>query len=315
VIDRASLLVEDAERSGGALDAVLAAWDGSVLPSGAVRFVGLGSSRFAALLVAESLLAAGRVARVDAASGCPAQPIPGETVFAVSASGRTTEVVEAARALAGSCPVVAVTNDPASPLAAAASRCLALRAGTEASGIATLTFRATVAALALETGAARREDLATAIAAVRAVLLGGRAWIGPAADQLDAASGIDVIAGPGHVGAAEQAALMLREAPRLRAVAYEAAEWLHTGVYTALPGHALVVLPGAGDIGEIADTVRRRGGTVVDLAPVLAPLERVAATTLAMPLATSVAVELLAAELWRRAGRQEAAQPGLALGR
>ena len=44
---------------------------------------------------------------------------------------------------------------------------------------------------------------------------------------------------------------MLREAPRLPAHAYETGDWLHTGVYLALPGHRVAAVPGLGG--------RRRG--------------------------------------------------------
>jgi hypothetical protein len=39
---------------------------------------------------------------------------------------------------------------------------------------------------------------------------------------------------------ADQAVLMLREAPRLPAVAHDTGDWLHTAVYLAIPGHRVV---------------------------------------------------------------------------
>ena len=68
---------------------------------------------------------------------------------AISASGRTAEVMAAARRHRGQSLVVAVTNDPESALASEADHVLPLLAGSEASGIATRTFRATVAVLAM----------------------------------------------------------------------------------------------------------------------------------------------------------------------
>ena len=46
------------------------------------------------------------------------------------------------------------------------------------------------------------------------------------------------------LGLAEQAALMLREAPRLPAVAHETGDWLHTAVYLAFPGHRALMFSG-----------------------------------------------------------------------
>ena len=69
--------------------------------------------------------------------------------IAISASGRTPEVIEAARRHRGSSLVVGLTNDPGSPLAGEADIVLPLLAGEERSGVASRTFRATVAVLGL----------------------------------------------------------------------------------------------------------------------------------------------------------------------
>ncbi len=290
MIDRAALLRAEALEAPDRLARLLDSWDAGPIARGAVRFVGLGSSRFASQVVAATLGADGRVARVQVASlDPPPPPIPGETVFAVSASGRTPEVVAVARALRDRCAVVAVTNDPASPLAEAAPTCLALHAGREASGIASATYRATLAVLALATGV-------TTIEALRGVAasLGGvdRETISAQVRLLDVANSVDVVASTELLGAAEQAALMLREAPRLRAAAWDAAEWLHTAIYTALPGHVLLVLGDSPYRDELATTVQGRGGTVVHLPG------PAGAAPLQAALSLSAGVERLAADLW-----------------
>ena len=117
-----------------------------------------------------------------------------------------------------------------------------LHAGVESSGIACRSFRATIAALAVLTGLATPAGLRHAVAAVTDRL----GWLDEAApafaDVLDGAPSIDILADPSMVGLAEQAALMFREAPRPPARAYETADWLHTGVYLALPGHRVVLV-------------------------------------------------------------------------
>ena len=80
------------------------------------------------------------------------------------------------------------------------------------------------------------------------------------ADALDGAPSIDVLADASLLGVAEQAALMLREAPRLPAHAFETGDWLHTGVYLALPGHRVVLLEGSPADDEVVRTVERRAG-------------------------------------------------------
>ena len=113
--------------------------------------------------------------------------------------------------------VIAVTNDPDSPLAANADVVLALLAGDEVSGIATRTYRATVATLGLlaggMTGAGPSvDDLRPVVDALGAAIASRDEWLLEAADRLDGAPAIDVVSGAAELGIAEQAALMLREA-------------------------------------------------------------------------------------------------------
>jgi fructoselysine-6-P-deglycase FrlB-like protein len=297
--DRATLFEADIDASADALARLLdqaprpalAPTDGR---SGRLALVGLGSSRFAALIVASHLRAAGRDAWAEYASSDPGTaPAHDLTLVAISASGRTREVVETANRHRGMSRVVAVTNDPGSPLAAHADLVVPLHAGTEASGIACRTFRATVAALAMLAGVPA-DDLRSAVAALSTRIESRTDWIGPLADGLDGAPSIDVLADASLLGIAEQGALMLREAPRLPARAYDTGDWLHVGVYLALPGHRALMYPGARTDHEVIATVERRGGTVLRVEPAIGgPIARA--------LADSVAAELVAAELWRRA--------------
>ena len=87
---------------------------------------------------------------------------------------------------------------------------------------------------------------------------------------------------------------MLREAPRLPAHAYETADWLHSGVYLALPGHRVVVVPGSDADGEVVATVERRAGAVVRL-----PADP-RAGSIVRAIVESVRAEQLAAALWSR---------------
>ena len=79
------------------------------------------------------------------------------------------------------------------------------------------------------------------------MLEGRGAWLATTAELLDGADAIGVIAPAASQGSAEQAALLFREGPRLRASAHEAVDWAHTAIYIALsrvPRH-----PPAGDAG------------------------------------------------------------------
>ena len=257
-----------------------------------VAFTGLGSSRYAALIVAAHLRATGATAWVEYPSaGAGSQPAVDLVLVAVSASGRTREVVDAAKAHHGRSLVVAVTNDLGSPLAATTDIVVPMLAGEETAGIACRTFRATVAALAILTGTPAA-DLQPAVGALAERIETRAEWIPPMVEALDRAPSIDVLADASLLGLAEQGALMLREGPRLPAVAYETGDWLHTGVYLALPGHRSVVYQGApADEAAIA-TVERRGGRGIRVAP--AP-----GSPIVRALVESVVAELVAAESWR----------------
>lgn len=297
--DRAALLEADVIASADALARILdeaprAALGATGGRPGRLALVGLGSSRFAALIAASHLRAAGRVAWAEHASSDPGTaPARDLTLVAISASGRTRDVVETAARHRGTSRVVAVTNDPGSPLAEQADTVLPLLAGEERSGIACRTFRATVAALAV-LGGVRGDDLRPAVAALATRIDSRADWIGPLADGLDGAASIDVLADASLLGLAEQAALMLREAPRLPARAYDTGDWLHVGVYLALPGHRALMYPGARADHEVIATVERRGGTALRVEPASGgPIHRA--------LVESVVAELVAADLWRRA--------------
>lgn len=308
--DRVDQLLDDILAGPAALNRLLAAYDvpGSPLARAMAAigrrsrfaFAGLGSSRYAASIVATVIRAGGSSAWVESAStGVPTAPASDLVFVAVSASGRTPEVVAAARKHRGESLVIAVTNEPGSALAAEADHVLPVHAGEETSGIATRTFRGTVAVLGMLAGRTPASLTPTVADLAVAIERSGR-WLPSMADALDGASAIDVLADAAIIGLADQAALMLREAPRLPAVAHDTGDWLHTAVYLAIPGHHAVLFPGAAADAQVVATIERRGGTVLSVpgAPVDAdPFRRV--------MVDSVCAELLAAELWRRTSAEE----------
>ena len=110
------------------------------------------------------------------------------------------------------------------------------------------------------------------------------------------------------LGTVSQAALLLREGPRLPAVAHDAGDWLHTAIYVALPGHRVVLYSGTPYDETLVRIVAGRGGqTVVVGSPVVGAALTIAvppttpADTLGGGLVRSVIAELLAAALWDRA--------------
>lgn len=300
---RAPAALERLFRAYASPDSSLAAVSAALPRERRFTFAGLGSSRYAGLLAASELRATGESAWVEYAStGRPTAPAADLVFVAISASGRTAEVVAAARRHRGRSVVVAVTNDPASALAAEADHVLPLHAGAESAGIATRTFRATVAVLAM-LGGRPPASLASTVADLAVATESAEPWVTSTADGIDGASAIDVLADAGALGLADQAALMLREAPRLPAVAHDTGDWLHTAVYLAIPGHRVLLFPGAAADAEVIATVERRGGMVLSVPQVSAA--GVTTDVVRRAIVESVTVELLATELWRRTTAQE----------
>ena len=308
--DRVAQLLDDVLAGPAALNRLLAAYAAPDSPLERARpaldgrsrfaFAGLGSSRYAASIASTVVCEAGSSAWVEYASTrAPTMPASDLVFVAVSASGGTAEVVAAARRHRARSLVIAVTNDVGSALAAEADHVLPLHAGAEVSGIATRTFRATIAVLAMLTGRTP-DSLAPAVADLAVAIEQGGAWLPDMADALDGAAAIDVLADAAILGLADQAALMLREAPRLRAVAHDTGDWLHTAVYLAVPGHRAVLFPGAAADAEVIATIERRGGTVISMPSVAADADPFRRT-----LVDSVGGELLAAELWRRTSAED----------
>ena len=293
-------------------DGPLSALDGIVARR--VLVTGLGSSRFAGMTAVAAMRAAGLEAWTEpAASEAPTRPSAETVVFAVSASGSTPEVVEAIRRHRSTGAVVGVTNRPDSPVATEADLVLPLLAGEEHAGVSTRTYGATLAVLGLAAGRLGAvgptvEELREAVAALRRLHRGRGPSIARAADLLDGAPSIDVIAGSRRPGSASQGALLLREGPRLTAQAHDTTDWAHVAVYTALPGHRAVLFGGSAADEDVIRTVARRGGETLVIGERLVG----AARTIGVPLAPAAhpipraiveiaAVELIAAELWARA--------------
>ena len=236
-----------------------------------VLLLGMGSSGYAAADAARDL----RTADLDAAfepssadSSWP--PDPRLLVVAISASGESAETLDAIERYRGRSPIVALTNAPSSQLAAAADPVVELLAGDEAGGVACRTFQHTGLLLrALEahlTGMG--EDLAVltrGIAHATAELLRTSGeWLPEIAASLASPSGLYLLAPVERMASAHQGALMIREGPRLPAVACETGDWAHVDVYlTKTLDYRAVVFPGSRWDRQAVDWLQRRRATFV----------------------------------------------------
>ena len=150
--------------------------------------------------------------------------------LAISQSGASPDIVASAQAArrAGAL-VVAIVNDEASPVAAAADHCLPLHAGEEESIAATKTWIASLAALA-QLAAAWTGDARLEAALDAAPDLLERAWAlawDEAADRLARREHLFTIARGIGLAVAQEAALKCKETCGLHAESFSAAEVRH----------------------------------------------------------------------------------------
>lgn len=276
-----------------------------------VLFVGMGSSRFAALTATAHLRAHGLDAFAELAStGLPSRPRPGTLVVGVSASGESRETIESLARHRRTGTTVAVTNVPGSSIEEVADVVLPLGAGAEEGGVACVSFQATLAVLlglvGRVTGSPSVEAMRPAVEAAAALRASRSAWLDPLVVLAERARAVHAIAPAERVSSALQSALMLREGPRIPADASETGDWLHVDVYLSKhPGYTALLFPGSRFDAEVMTWARERASTViavgvpVDGAALHVPYPH-ADDPLVATLVEVGAAELLAAELWRR---------------
>ena len=175
----------------------------------------------------------------------------GQLVVAVSQSGRTPEIVrtfERLRAAGGR--GIAITNDPASPLGAAADAVIELGVGEELAVPATKTVTAQFVAFALLSQALgpvpfSLDDL-RALPAVVAELLGEYRLAASAAEALVGASHMIVVARGFLYGAALECALKIKETCSLLADGYSSADLRHGPIAAVTRDFPVLALIGPG---------------------------------------------------------------------
>ena len=315
--DLAERFLEDVLREPETLEHVLDLYGGDHSPLHAlepdgvnrVRFIGMGSSRFAALPIASMLRALGVDAAAERSSMFAGTPEGGDVLaVCISAGGETPETIEHAERHRGVSRLVAVTNKPGSTLAGVADVVLPLDAGEERGGVACRTYQASLAVLILLAGhlGAELPDLLPAVDAARTIRDGRDAWLDRTLDVLGGE--LAVVAPEERISSAEQGALLFREGPRIPADACETGDWAHVDVYlTRRPGYRALLFAGSRSDAVFAEWMRRRGAAFVavggDVEGAAVTIEHGATHPLCSLLVETTVAELVAAELWRRSLR------------
>ena len=248
--------------------------------------------------------------------------LDGWLALGISQSGRTPEIVTVLeRYGAAGARTVALTNDPASALAAAADVQVELGAGDELAVPATKTFTAQLAAVALVGEALGpvpwRASHWERLPGVVEELLGDPGPAERAAEALGAADEL-IAVGRGYLMCvALEAALKLREATGVRAEGWSAADFRHGPVTVARGDIPLLAVsaagPAAADVDELAEQLERGGTRVLRLAD--SPEAELPYTSgIPEPLCTlpaTVRAQQLALALALRRGINPDAPPGL----
>ncbi|GAA1956275.1 SIS domain-containing protein [Agromyces allii] len=303
------LIPSTLERLADALDDGLPGLERlAMLGAARVLVLGMGSSRYAADVVARRYRSVGANVVVELASAELLPPAaPDLAVVAVSATGGSVEVLRAVERYRGTGRLVAVTNRPDSELGRLADIVVPLLAGVEASGVASRTFRATFAVLdavleeLLGTAPAQRFDAAAVrgAATANAVLLAmADDWMPPLADLLAGPMGTWSLAPAERASSAQQSALMIREVPRRSAFASETGDWSHVDVYlTKTQDYRALVFAGSTWDAQALDWMAQRGSRFASIGRELPGAELVLRFPGDTDDSVAALTELLVAEL------------------
>lgn len=187
----------------------------------------------------------------------------GQLVIGLSQSGATPEIVSTCeRLLTAGARVIAVTNDPASPLAATAHLLLPVRAGRERAVPATKTVTAQMLILALVAGALGRsgfceEDLARLPHAVAEALADDERATALTAGW-SACNRLVVVARGLMYAAALETALKIRETAAVHAEGISSADLLHGPIAALDADLPVLVLRGGGRTDSDLDALGER---------------------------------------------------------
>ena len=233
---------------------------------------GMGSSHFANAVLALRLQAAGINAFAVLASADPLPSVESsDVVIAVSASGGSAETVAAIDAFRGRCSMIAVTNASDSSIESACEAHVAMLAEKEVGGVACRSFTHTLGLhLALQEllvgGVIAAEVVGQAAKACADLLERRHSWLEPMSGLLLGPNGTSVVAPARRLSSSQQSALMLREGPRLPAIACETGDWSHIDVYlTRTTDYRMLLMPGSQWEPQLLDWCERRRSTVVAL--------------------------------------------------
>lgn len=223
----------------------------SMLDKPAIAITGIGASFAAAVVVAGELQEQGR--RAYAIRSCDMYDgfDLADAIIGLSHRGRSVETVSALEKLP-SAKRLAITCDPDSPLAHAAELHVTLKNGSDATPSST-GYTATLLASGMVCDAliGEQTDWAALPSQFRNVLTAAGEKMPRLAGLFEARRAIDCVGCGSSLGTADGASLLIREASRIPASAYDTRHYLH-GPMEAMDQTTAVVIFGAGREIELA---------------------------------------------------------------
>ena len=242
----------------------------TLTPANHLVFLGMGSSHYANNIAASRMRALGINAVAELASSDLLPKATSETVvIAVSASGGSIETLAAQEHYQNQCRIIAVTNTADSKITEGAEAVVMMHAAREEGGVACRSFQHTLALLldlqSQLVGGLDVPSLIRASAEATDDLLQNRdTWLPKVSELILGPQGTHVVAPARRFSSAQQSALMLREGPRLPAVACETGDWSHVDVYlTKSTDYRMLLLAGSKWEPELLRWVTERGSTLV----------------------------------------------------
>ena len=230
-------------------------------------FMGMGSSAFAAQSMVTKLQACGCNATFTLSSNpTPPQSSTEKTLIAISATGNSVETNAAFDAASGYKEKIWLTN-----AAARGSQSVAMNAGEESGGVASLSYLATHVALlrlfeslGCITGLEKSIDLAAV--AIADIYSRKDAWLPEMMNHIKSPAGSYYIAPADRLCSAQQSALMMRESPRLPSVPCETGDWSHIDVYlTKTLDYRAILFPGSIWEDQLFKWTQERGSKVLTI--------------------------------------------------
>jgi glucosamine--fructose-6-phosphate aminotransferase (isomerizing) len=219
-----------------------------------------------------------------------APSLAGALVIGISQSGQSPDIVEVLReARRQGAPTLALTNDAASPLAAAAELVFPLEAGPERAVAATKTYTAQLLALAMLSAALRADESAWSelralpeLVAAAIDLNGGAAT---AAASFTGQTGLVVLGRGYNLATAAEIALKVQETAGVMAEGYSSADFLHGPKAILLRGlPVLIVAPGPRSFDDLDAALGLANQTNAPLLAISDRPEILAAAAVPMPL-------------------------------